>query len=234
MPRNSSGVYSLPAGTTAVTGTTIAAVPYNNADNDIASEITGSLPRNGSAGMTANLSMGGNQINSLANGVLTTDAATVGQMNQTVTGAGFPSGTRLPMQQSVPPVGWTQDTNFNDYALRITGGSVTTGGTVPFSTLFASTVTTAAHVLSQAELPNVNLSVSNITAVTNLTNGTAVLRVPGAATLAIGAGSATGPQNISATTSIGGSIPLGGSSSGHTHTFEADVHFIDFIIAQKS
>ncbi|WP_155951286.1 hypothetical protein [Rhizobium mesoamericanum] len=55
MPRNSSGVYSKPAGTTAVAGNLIDPTPWNSLTTDLGNEITNSLPRNGSAPMTAPL-----------------------------------------------------------------------------------------------------------------------------------------------------------------------------------
>jgi hypothetical protein len=53
-------------------------------------------------------------------------------------GAEFSSGTRILFQQTAAPTGWTKETAYTDYALRITNGSVTTGGSVNFSTAFAS------------------------------------------------------------------------------------------------
>ena len=50
----------------------------------------------------------------------------------------FPSGTRLLFQQTAAPTGWTKDTTYNNYALRITSGTVTSGGSVAFTTAFAS------------------------------------------------------------------------------------------------
>jgi hypothetical protein len=51
MPRNSSGQYQKPAGTTAVTQTTISSSAFNALADDIATEITGSLPTDGTASM---------------------------------------------------------------------------------------------------------------------------------------------------------------------------------------
>lgn len=66
MPRDGSGNYSKPAGTTAVTLTEIASGAggagtgdYNVLMDDIASELTASLPRDGSAAMTGSLNLGG-------------------------------------------------------------------------------------------------------------------------------------------------------------------------------
>ena len=50
----------------------------------------------------------------------------------------FASGTALLFQQTAAPTGWTKVTTNTDAALRVTSGTVTTGGTVAFSTAFAS------------------------------------------------------------------------------------------------
>ena len=50
----------------------------------------------------------------------------------------FPAGTRLVLQQSVAPTGWTKETRHNDKALRLVNGAVTAGGSVTFTTAFSS------------------------------------------------------------------------------------------------
>jgi hypothetical protein len=55
MPRNGSGTYTLPAGNPVVAGTTIEATWANTTLNDVATEMTGSLSRAGSGGMTGPL-----------------------------------------------------------------------------------------------------------------------------------------------------------------------------------
>jgi hypothetical protein len=55
MPRNSSGVYSKPAGTTATSGTAISSSAWNALTTDLGSELTASLPRAGTAPMTGQL-----------------------------------------------------------------------------------------------------------------------------------------------------------------------------------
>jgi hypothetical protein len=81
MPRNGSGVYSLPSGNPVVDDTTIEASWANTTLSDLATEITGSLPRNGAAPMTGTLGMGNNKILNLADGAAATDAVTKGQMD---------------------------------------------------------------------------------------------------------------------------------------------------------
>lgn len=50
----------------------------------------------------------------------------------------FPVGTRLLFQQSAAPTGWTKDVTQDNKALRLVSGTVTTGGTVSFTTAFSS------------------------------------------------------------------------------------------------
>ena len=60
----------------------------------------------------------------------------------TTTGAGgFESGTKCVFNQTASPTGWTKVTGSgNDHALRLTTGTVGTGGSVAFETSFASGV----------------------------------------------------------------------------------------------
>lgn len=74
MPRNTSGTYTKPDGTTAVTGTPISSSAYNNLANDIASTLTDSLSRSGKGGMQADLSLNGKKITNMAPGTVATDA----------------------------------------------------------------------------------------------------------------------------------------------------------------
>ena len=53
--------------------------------------------------------------------------------------SGFPQGTRMIFQQSTAPTGWTKDTtNTNQHALRVVSGTVSSGGSVDFTTAFAN------------------------------------------------------------------------------------------------
>lgn len=59
MPRDGSGNYTRPLGTTPVDGDTILAANYNSAIDDLATALTGSVPRDGSAAMTGALVLPG-------------------------------------------------------------------------------------------------------------------------------------------------------------------------------
>jgi hypothetical protein len=86
MSRNGSGTYTLPAGNPVVTGTTISSTWANNTLADIAATLTDSVAADGQTAMTGDLQMGSNRITSLADGIASTDAATVSQVNAVVTG----------------------------------------------------------------------------------------------------------------------------------------------------
>jgi len=76
----------------------------------------------------------------------------------------IPAGTVTNFFQAAAPTGWTQNTSYNNYAMRIvsgTGGG--TGGSVGFTTAFASqtpsgtvsnTFSVAATTLSTAQMPS--------------------------------------------------------------------------------
>jgi hypothetical protein len=85
MSRNGSGTYTLPAGNPVVTGTTISSTWANNTLTDIATALTGSLSADGQTTATGALQMGSNKIIGLANGTVSTDAATFGQIPDTTT-----------------------------------------------------------------------------------------------------------------------------------------------------
>lgn len=159
------------------------------------------------------------------------DAATIGSNAIDA----FPSGTKMLFQQTAAPTGWTKDTTHNDKALRITNGSVGTGGSVAFETAFAShtpagtvTVTIAAHPLTLPEIPphTHNISVA----------GTAT----GSTESRIAFTNRTETGTI-ATASAGGN---GGVADGHGHSgstgsfsgtaIDLDVSYVDVIIATKN
>lgn len=62
MPRNSSGLYQKPAGTTAVPNTTIESAKFNALMDDLAAEMTASLARDGRTILTGDLNFNGNDL----------------------------------------------------------------------------------------------------------------------------------------------------------------------------
>ena len=67
----------------------------------------------------------------------------------------FPSGTVMLFVQSTAPTGWTKSTAHNDKALRVVSGSVSSGGSVAFSTAFASrSLSIDGTTLSISQMPS--------------------------------------------------------------------------------
>ena len=158
----------------------------------------------------------------------------------------FPAGTSMLFQQTAAPTGWTKQTTHNNKSLRIVSGSAGTGGSNTFTAAFntnqtvsgttggtAVTITgsTAGHSITQAELPDVTLT------------PTQRAKTEDKGTLNRGSSSGGGASYEFI------DIPLGGSGTAHTHaagslaggshthsfsdTFNLDVQYVDFIIANK-
>lgn len=154
MPRDSQGQYSLPTGYRAVTGQTIQATQHNPPLEDLAQAMTGSLPRNGSAPMLADIPMGGYRGTGAADGIDPSDFATIAQLRNAVppgvvlnfAGLNAPSGYLLCYGQEVSRSDYAQlfavigtyygagdgSTTFNvpDIRGRVVAGKDNMGGTV--------------------------------------------------------------------------------------------------------
>jgi hypothetical protein len=67
----------------------------------------------------------------------------------------FASGTVMFFGQTSAPTGWTKDTtNFNNSALRVVTGTAGSGGSIGFTTAFASGLSAGATTLSTAQIPS--------------------------------------------------------------------------------
>lgn len=101
MPRNVSGVYSLPAGNPVVSGTDITVDWANPTMSDIAAELTASLPRSGVAPMTGPLILA-------ADAVQPKEATTLQQLNAAVSSSTnyLPAGALMDFAATSVPSGW--------------------------------------------------------------------------------------------------------------------------------
>lgn len=88
--------------------------------------------------------------------VLTQAGITFGDgTSQSTASTGFPTGTVMLFVQTAAPTGWTKSTVHNDKALRVVSGSVSSGGSVAFSTAFASrSLSIDGTTLSISQMPS--------------------------------------------------------------------------------
>lgn len=72
----------------------------------------------------------------------------------------FPSGTKILFQQTTAPTGWTKDTTHNDKSLRIVNGTVGSGGSTAFSSIFTSRTVSGstANTTSSGSISSVNVT----------------------------------------------------------------------------
>jgi len=131
------------------------------------------------------------------------------------------TGTKLIAAQTSAPTGWTKDTTHDDKALRLVNGTVSTGGSSPFTTVFASrtpTGTISSDSLSTAQLASHTHTIPRNSGPTSSPSN-------------LGPG---GPTSNPAVNS--GSA---GSGSTHSHTFTGGalsfaVNYVDVIIITKA
>ena len=140
----------------------------------------------------------------------------------------FPSGTVMLFVQSAAPTGWTKSTAHNDKALRVVSGSVSSGGSVAFSSAFASqavsgSVSIGATTLSTAQMPSHNHTYTSYSQSLYIDSGTNIY-VP-RSDIGVGSGP-TGAQG-------------GGGSHTHSASFTGAainmaVQYVDVILATKN
>lgn len=144
----------------------------------------------------------------------------------------FPSGTVMLFVQSTAPTGWTKSTAHNDKALRVVSGSVSSGGSVAFSSAFASQAVSGSigsTTLSIAQIPSHNHPYDR-----NYYDGTGVPVAPGY----YGTYGYVYSPNPNTAAGGGNVAPQGGGGS-HAHSFTGTainmaVQYVDVIICTKN
>ena len=152
----------------------------------------------------------------------------------TAAAASFATGTVMLFAQTNAPTGWTKNTSTgNNTALRLVTGTASTGGSVAFTTAFASQ-TPSGSVSVSGSVGNTTLSTAQL-ASHNHSNGTSS-----------NAASAASPCNFSINFNSGGNTGSAGSNNAHNHslsisssTFSGSainwaVSYVDVIRATKN
>lgn len=132
--------------------------------------------------------------------------------------AGFTAGTLMLFQQTAAPTGWTKQTTHDNKALRVVSGSAASGGSVAFTTAFAS----------QSVSGTVGSTTLSTTQIPSHTHTFNVYSDAGGSIVYHGTGSNAGDVTTSAT----------GGGQSHNHSFSGTainlaVSYVDLIIASK-
>jgi hypothetical protein len=152
-------------------------------------------------------------------------------------GLSFPSGTVMLFAQTSAPTDWTKNTSSgNQHALRVVTGTAGTGGSVDFTTAFASQAVTGTVSVS-GSAGNTTLTTPQIPSHTHNIDGLAAAPVePAPVTLRVGGSQYAGSRTITNATGGGGSHshPLTISSSSFSgNAINMAVRYIDVIRATK-
>lgn len=155
-------------------------------------------------------------------------------------GPTIPSGSVMLFQQTAAPTGWTKLTTHDNKALRVVSGAASSGGTVAFTTAFASksvtgtnSSTTASGIVGATTLTTTQIPSHNHT----YTAGTGVVTATGTS-VRVNNLTATDLSNNTSSTGGGGSHDHSFSGISHTHTFtgtaiDLAVQYVDIILASK-
>lgn len=159
--------------------------------------------------------------------VLTSNGASAAPSWQSV-GGGFAAGTAMLFAQTSAPTGWTKSTTHDNKALRVVSGAASSGGSVAFTTAFASQTpsgsvsvsgTVGSTTLSTAQIPSHSHS-------GGLTSGSSI------------------PSGQPCTSTDSGNTGSTGGGGSHNHSFSGSgsfsgtainlaVQYVDVIIATK-
>lgn len=249
MPRNGNGTMS---GVDSISAEDdLEAEPVQNQFDDIYSEITNSLAKDGQTIMTGQLKAANGSAaapaytfgSDLNTGFYRADADTIGiavggVSVATIDDGGisyFPAGTAMLFVQTAAPTGWTKSTTHNDKALRIVSGTASSGGTTAFTSVFA------ARTIAEDNLPAHTHGL-----------GTLATASGGSHTHTVSGGIRGGTGNDQSNGASGQIVPSGNSvividsGGAHTHTFtgalantgsgtalDFAVQYIDVIYATK-
>jgi len=127
--------------------------------------LTGEATSVGNAATLTNSAVIGKVITGYVSGAGTVAATdtilqAIQKLNGNTAASGFPATTAMVFKQTAAPTGWTKVLTNNDSALRVVTGAASTGGSVAFTTAFASqavvgtNAASGAYTLATADIPS--------------------------------------------------------------------------------
>jgi hypothetical protein len=145
------------------------------------------------------------------------------------------TGTLMLFEQTNAPLNWVKQTSHNDKMLRLVDGTVSSGGSISFSSAFPNStipisasspysVTVGNHTLSTTEIPSHSHADTGSAVNVNRANG------PGARRSYIAPVPNTGAEGGSGAHAH----PWGASSVSVSTTLDLRVQYVDVIICSKS
>lgn len=203
-------------------GTTTAVTIGTNQVVTLAQPLPVASGGTGASSLTANnvlLGNGTSAVQSVAPGTTGNVLTSNGTTWTSAAAPSFAAGTALLFVQTSAPTGWTKSTTHNNKALRVVSGAASSGGSVAFTTAFASqsvSGTVGSTTLSTSEIPSHRHYVTN-----------------SGSTYQYGSAAATGNAGGN-----GWFTDFEGGGGSHNHSFTGTainlaVQYVDVIIATK-
>lgn len=200
--------------------------------------LTGDVTGSGTGSFATTLANSGVTAGTYTHSTVTVDAK--GRVTSASSGAApspFDAGTVMLFQQTAAPTGWTKLTTQDNKALRVVSGTAGTGGSVAFTTAFAS----------QTPSGSVSVNISGVSAAATTLSTTQIPSHTHSITLNDSSLSASGIGAVGGTTTGSTSTGSAGGGGSHTHSLTGSatgaftgnainlaVQYVDVILASKN